>query len=133
MLKLSALRMVGSNLFHSMIADGKKVFLKKLCLILTIGIAYEAYEDVVYKDVFSGINLKDWKDFFSYEFCKTLVIFYTTYHHGDWSDSKPTSCQILSLEVPRIAPVIVKHALYLLNSSFCWKEKLKAWSCRISL
>ena len=59
MLKLSALRMVGSNLFHSMIADGKKVFLKKLCLILTIGIAYEAYEDVVYKNVFSGINLKD--------------------------------------------------------------------------
>ena len=50
MLKLSALRMV---------ADGKKVFLKKLCLILTIGIAYEAYEDVVYKDVFSSINLKD--------------------------------------------------------------------------
>ena len=89
MLKLSALRMV---------ADGKKVFLKKLCLILTIGIAYEAYEDVVYKDVFSSINLKDWKDFCSYEFCKTLVIFYTTYHHGDWSDSKPSSCQILSLE-----------------------------------
>ena len=98
MLKLSALRMVGSNLFHSMIADGKKVFLKKLCLILTIGIAYEAYEDVVYKNVFSGINLKDWKDFLSYEFCKTLVIFYTTYHHGDWSDSKPSSCQILYLE-----------------------------------
>ena len=59
MLKLSALRMAGSNLFHSVIADGKKVFLKKLCLILTIGIAYEAYEDVVYKDVFSSINLKD--------------------------------------------------------------------------
>ena len=82
------------------------MFLKKLCLILTIGIAYEAYEDVVYKNVFSGINLKDWKDFFSDEFCKTLVIFYTTYHHGGWSDSKPSSCQILSLEVPRIAPVL---------------------------
>ena len=36
--KLSAFRMVGSSLFHSMIADGKKVFLKKLYLILIRGI-----------------------------------------------------------------------------------------------
>ena len=31
---LSAFRIAGSSLFHSMIADGKKVLLKKLCLIL---------------------------------------------------------------------------------------------------
>ena len=29
-----SLRMARSSLFHSMIADGKKVFLKKLCLVL---------------------------------------------------------------------------------------------------
>ena len=36
--KLSAFRMARSSLFHSMIADDKKVFLKKLCLILIRGI-----------------------------------------------------------------------------------------------
>ena len=36
--KLSAFRMARSSLFHSMIADGKKVFLKKSCLILIKGI-----------------------------------------------------------------------------------------------
>ena len=35
--KLSAFRMARSNLFHSMIADGKKVFLKTLCLMLIRG------------------------------------------------------------------------------------------------
>ena len=32
-LKLAALRRLGSSLFHSMIVDGKKEFLKKLCLV----------------------------------------------------------------------------------------------------
>ena len=36
--KLSASRMARSSLFHSMTADGKKVFLKKLCLVLIRGI-----------------------------------------------------------------------------------------------
>ena len=36
--KLSAFRMSRSSLLHSMIADGKKVFLKKLCLVLVRGI-----------------------------------------------------------------------------------------------
>ena len=36
--KLSGFRMAGSSLFHSMIADEKKLFLKKLCLILIKGI-----------------------------------------------------------------------------------------------
>ena len=34
---LSAVRIAGSSLFHSMIADRKQVFLKKLCLILIWG------------------------------------------------------------------------------------------------
>ena len=33
-----SLRMARSSLFHSMIVDGKKVFLKKLCLVLVRGI-----------------------------------------------------------------------------------------------
>ena len=33
-----SLRMSRSSLFHSMIVDGKKVFLKKLCLVLVRGI-----------------------------------------------------------------------------------------------
>ena len=36
--KLSAFQMAGSSLFHSIIADGKKLFLKKLCLILIRGV-----------------------------------------------------------------------------------------------
>ena len=42
--KLSAFKMAGSSLFHSIIADGKKLFLKKLCLILIRGVQSE--EDV---------------------------------------------------------------------------------------
>ena len=30
----SAFQMVGSSLFHLIVADGKKVFLKKICLVL---------------------------------------------------------------------------------------------------
>ena len=36
--KLSAFQMARSNLFYSMVADGKKAFLKKLCLVLVRGI-----------------------------------------------------------------------------------------------
>ena len=51
--KLSGFRIVGSSLFHSMITDGKKVFLKKLCLILISGIS-----SMFLEDVFSGITLE---------------------------------------------------------------------------
>ena len=54
--KLSALRTAGSSLFHSMTADGKKVFLKKLCLISIRGI--QSTFLVAQEDVFSGIKLK---------------------------------------------------------------------------
>ena len=48
--------MVGSGLFHSMIADGRKVFLKKLSLILISGI--QSTFLVAQEDVFTGIKLK---------------------------------------------------------------------------
>ena len=47
---------VGSKLFHSMIAEGKKEFLKKLCLILKQGMLSTFL--VAYAWVFSGISLK---------------------------------------------------------------------------
>ena len=36
--------------------------------------------------------------------------------------------RFFSLDVPRMAPVIAKQALYWMDSIFAWKELLKAWS-----
>ena len=49
-------RRVGSKLFHSMIVEGKKEFLKKLCLILKQGMLSTFL--VAYAWVFWGISLK---------------------------------------------------------------------------
>ena len=38
-LKFVKFRIAGSSLFHSIMVDGKKVFLKKLCLIFIKGIS----------------------------------------------------------------------------------------------
>ena len=54
--KLFEFRRVGSKLFHSMIVEGKKEFLKKLCLILKQGMLSTFL--VAYTWVFSGISLK---------------------------------------------------------------------------
>ena len=50
------LRRVGSKLFQSMIVEGKKEFLKRLCLILKQGMLSTFL--VAYAYVFSGISLK---------------------------------------------------------------------------
>ena len=47
---------VGSKLFRSMIAEGKREFVKKLCLILKQGILSRFLE--TYAWFFSGISLK---------------------------------------------------------------------------
>ena len=44
-LKLSHFRRLTSNLFHSIIVDGKKEFLKKLCLVLKQGILSEVLSE----------------------------------------------------------------------------------------
>ena len=49
-------RSVGSKLFQSMIVEGKKEFLKRLCLILKQGMLSTFL--VAYAYVFSGISLK---------------------------------------------------------------------------
>ena len=45
-------------------------------------------------------------------------------HLRDFSDSKPNSWNILSREVPCMAPVIAKAALYCADSNFSQKELL---------
>ena len=54
--KLFEFRRVGSKLFHSMIVEWKKEFLKKFCLILKQGMLSTFL--VAYACVFSGISLK---------------------------------------------------------------------------
>ena len=49
-------RRVGPKLFHSMIVEGKKEFLKRFCLILNQGMLSTFF--VVYAWVFSSISLK---------------------------------------------------------------------------
>ena len=58
--KLFEFLSVRSELFHSMIVEGKKEFLKKLCLILKQGMLSTFL--VAYAWVFSGISLQRyWK------------------------------------------------------------------------
>ena len=54
--KLAEFQRVGSKLFHLMIVEGKREFLKKLCLILKQGMLLTF--PVAYAWVFSGISLK---------------------------------------------------------------------------
>ena len=54
--KLFKFRRVGSKFFHSLIVEGKKEFLKKLCLMLKKGILSTFL--VAYAWFFSGISLK---------------------------------------------------------------------------
>ena len=42
----------------------------------------------------------------------------------DLKDSKPSSWHSLSVEVPLIAPVVVKHELYWADWSWSWKAEL---------
>ena len=74
-IKLFEFRRVGSKLFDSMIVEGKKEFLKKLCLILKQGMLSKFL--VAYAWVFSGISLKRFEDFCFCKFCKTFVVFCT--------------------------------------------------------
>ena len=66
-------RRVGSKLFHSMIVEGKKEFLKKLYLILKQGML----SAFAYAWVFSGISLKRYWVILFFKFCKTFLVFCT--------------------------------------------------------
>ena len=60
------------------------------------------------------------------------LIFYKThnflYQHLSFNDSKPSSGQSFSVEVPLMASVIAKAALYWMYLNFCWKDSIKALS-----
>ena len=58
---------LGSKLFHSIIADGKKEFLKKLCFVLIRGILLSVL--VAYDVHLTGMR---WKRYFGCSFLKTL-------------------------------------------------------------
>ena len=66
--KLSSFQMEGSSLFHPMTAPEKKVFLKKLCLILIRGIQSTFLQ---HKDFFPSI-----KSNYFYKFCKIANFLY---------------------------------------------------------
>ena len=73
--ELSAFQMAGFSLLHSMTADGKKLFLKKL-FKFNQGNTTNISRSIT-KCFFSVL-----KDFCSYKFCKTLLIFIANFRHG---------------------------------------------------
>ena len=74
-LRLGEFWISGSSLFHSMMTDGKKVFLKKLCLILKWGILFAFL--VGYGLFNLGIILKRYFGDWSFKFYKSSKVFCT--------------------------------------------------------
>ena len=116
---------MGSKLFHSITADGKKEFLKKLCFVLIRGILPTVL--VAYGVLLTRMRLKR---YFGCSFLKTLC------------KRDKVSCtnnevegtlglilgRLFLLTYLRMVHVIAKQALYWMDSIFAWKELLKAWS-----
>ena len=114
----------GSSLFHSMMTDGKKVILKKLCLTLKWGILFAFFVEygLVNLRIIFKKHFGDWP----FKILQNQQIF--LYHRLCCRDSKPSSSKSFSLDVPRIAPVMATAVLYWMLSTFCWKDTLYAWS-----
>ena len=117
--KLSGFLIWGSRLFHSVIVDGKKEFLK--IFVLTRGIL------CVFRVVYN-------KRLVGFSFSKTLYkkgkAFYTSVYLV--GTPTPILYRFFSSDVPLIAPVKARHALYWKVSSFSLNELLKAWSYKTS-
>ena len=99
MLSVSELRILESSLFHSIMVDGE----------------YHCW--IISKRYFRHWVLYILKKRHSF-----------LYQRLCWRDSKPSYGYILSLDIPLMAPVIAKAALYCRNSTFLWKELLRARS-----
>ena len=69
-LKLLHFRRLTSNLFHSVIVDGKKEFLKNLCLLLKQGILSEFLGECV---ILAGIKQIGWRSNFETLMQKTKL------------------------------------------------------------
>ena len=110
----------GSRLFHSIMVDGKKEFLKNLCFVLTRGILCIFRID--YNKPLEGIKLTEHLGF---SFSKRQS---STHQRRSRRDSNPNSWQIFSFDVPLIPSVKARHAFYWIDSNFSLNELLKAWS-----
>ena len=110
--KLSELRIFRSSLFHSITAEGKKEFRKKLCFTLNRGILLVFLVLYVLTEV--GIILNR---YFGHLYLKILKKQHSFLYHLLFSRvSKPSSSYSFSLDVPLIAPVIANGALYWMDS-----------------
>ena len=126
--KLSELRIFRSSLFHSITAEGKKEFRKKLCFTLNRGILLVFLVLYVLTEV--GIILNR---YFGHLYLKILKKQHSFLYHLLFSRvSKPGSSYSFSLDVPLIVPVIANAALYWIESSFWRNEALYAWSYMMS-
>ena len=104
--------------------EGKYDFLKNWCFTLIWGVLCAFL--VLYWKCDRGITSKR---YFGHWFLYTLKRRHSFLHHRlCWRDSKPSSWYIFSLDVPLMAPLIAKAALYCRDSILWWKKLLKAWS-----
>ena len=116
------------SLSHSITAERKKEFWKKLCFTLNRGILLVFLVLYVLTEV--GIILNR---YFGHLYLKILKKQHSFLYHLLFSRvSKPSSSYSFSLDVPLIAPVIANAALYWIESSFWWNEALYAWSYMMS-
>ena len=110
--KLSELRIFRFSLFHSITAEGKKEFWKKLFFILNRKILLIYY--------------------FRHEYLKIFKKQHSFLYHLLFSRvSKPSSSYSFSLDIPLIAPV-ANTALCWIGSSYWWNEALYTWSYTMS-
>ena len=98
--------MLWPSLFHSIIVDGKKSFLKKVCLVLKKGVLCIFL--VTYLELLEGISWRDNEDVHCGRVCKSKIVF--------WNSDV--------VEKTLIAPVIARKALYCNSSSFWWNDAL---------
>ena len=117
-----------SSLSHSITAERKKEFWKKLCFTSNRGILLVSL--VMYRLKEAGIILNR---YFRHLYLKILKKQLGFLYHLLFSKvSKPSSSYSFSLDVPLTAPVIANSALYWIESSFWWNEALYAWSYMMS-
>ena len=126
--KLSEMRIFRSSLFHSITAEGKKEFRKKLYFTLNREILLVFLALYVLTEV--GIILNR---YFGHLYLKILKKQHSFLDHLLFSRvSTPSSSYSFSLDAPLIAPAIGNAALNWIESSLWWNEALYAWSYMMS-
>ena len=116
------------SLSHSITAERKKEFWKKLCFTLNRGILLVSL--VMYGLIEVGIILDRYFRHLHLKILKKQLSF--LYHLLFSKVSKPSSSYSFSLDIPLTVPVIANSALYWIESSFWWNGALYAWSYMMS-